>query len=139
MSAWMYTEAMAISPDVSQASVFLVVDHDPRFAAAYAVDLHLAGYRSLAAASSDDALERIVGDRPDAVLIDLHMHPVDGVELLTRIRRDERFRRLPVGIFTADPWVSSDTQCHIRLLGARFTNSVIGSQAFAAFARSVIA
>ena len=47
-------------------------------------------------------------DRPDVVLLDLKLPKVDGLEVLGRLRADERTRLLPVVVLT-----SSDEQCDV--------------------------
>lgn len=48
-----------------------------------------------------DALAAFVRDRPDAVLLDISLPEMDGSEVLTRIRADERLRGLKVIALTA--------------------------------------
>jgi len=47
------------------------------------------------------ALEGFARSRPDLVLLDISLPGMDGVEVLSRIRADERLRDLPVIALTA--------------------------------------
>ena len=47
------------------------------------------------------ALEGLARSRPDLVLLDISLPGMDGVEVLSRIRADERLRDLPVIALTA--------------------------------------
>ena len=47
------------------------------------------------------AIEEFARSRPDLVLLDISLPEMDGVEVLSRIRADERLRHLPVIALTA--------------------------------------
>lgn len=69
-----------------------------------------------AASDGDQALERVVGARYDAVLLDCHMPSCDGVTTATRIRElgragYERFAELPLIAFTADATEEGRAAC----------------------------
>ena len=44
---------------------------------------------------------RDASDQPQVVLLDLNLPVIDGLEVLRRIRAEERFRRLPIVILTS--------------------------------------
>lgn len=48
-----------------------------------------------------DALEGIGRSRPDLVLLDISLPGMDGMEVLERLRRDEKLSGLPVVALTA--------------------------------------
>jgi two-component system response regulator len=93
--------------------VILLVDDDPND-----VELTLRAFRSnplgnkiIVARDGLEALDYLRGtgayagrdpaDQPQVVLLDLNLPAIDGLEVLRRIRADERFRRLPVVILTS--------------------------------------
>ena len=47
------------------------------------------------------ALERIAEDQPDLILLDLMMPEMDGFEFITELRREEKWRSIPVVVVTA--------------------------------------
>lgn len=48
-----------------------------------------------------DALRGFAGNMPDLVLLDISLPEMDGVEVLGHIRKDDRFKHLPVIALTA--------------------------------------
>lgn len=59
------------------------------------------GYGVALARHGAHALELLSQQRPAAVLLDIEMPTMDGFELLSRLRSDERFRSLPVAMITS--------------------------------------
>src|SRR5208283_3036430 len=53
------------------------------------------------ASNGRDALDLIRQDQPELVLLDLQMPGMDGFRVIQELRRDIRFRRLPVIAVTA--------------------------------------
>jgi CheY-like chemotaxis protein len=78
----------------------LVVDDDSRSLDLMAAMLGRLGYRSRCASSGRVALESARGAPPAAVVLDLIMPGMDGLELLERFRQVPRCRRVPVIIWT---------------------------------------
>jgi CheY-like chemotaxis protein len=56
---------------------------------------------AIEATNGKEALERLAVTTPRLVLLDLLMPEMDGFEFLERIRREERWRNLPVAVVTA--------------------------------------
>ncbi|MGH8480915.1 MAG: sigma-54-dependent transcriptional regulator, partial [Nevskiaceae bacterium] len=77
----------------------LLVDDDAKLSRVLALRLESEGYDVVAAASGEEALERLVEARPGFVLADLRMPGMDGIELLARIQ--ERYPGLPVALISA--------------------------------------
>src|SRR5437660_3026528 len=67
------------------------------------LQLHLSalGYRSEIAENGETGLELAQGDPPDAILLDIQMPGIDGVEVCRRLRSNERTRSLPILIVTS--------------------------------------
>jgi len=59
------------------------------------------GYGVALARHGAHALELLSQLSPAAVLLDIEMPTMDGFELLSRLRSDERFRKLPVAMITS--------------------------------------
>lgn len=62
------------------------------------------GYVVSTAANGAEALERLKTEElPSAIVLDLIMPIVGGVEVYERLQQDERLARIPVIISTSDP------------------------------------
>ncbi len=80
--------------------VLVVEDSEPAIVQMTDV-LGAAGYRVEAARDGREALARIARELPDAVILDLMMPGMDGIEVVAELRRSPRTRNLPVVILTA--------------------------------------
>lgn len=79
----------------------LVVDDDPDASGLLVLQLRRLGYRAAAAAGGADALQLLHEQRVDAVLLDLHMPDMGGLETLIQIRARWDLTQLPVLMLTA--------------------------------------
>lgn len=65
----------------------LIVDDDPEWREYVRLSLEDLGYETLEAASGREALELLVRERPDIMLLDLHMPGMDGEEVIKKLPR----------------------------------------------------
>jgi CheY-like chemotaxis protein len=79
----------------------LLIDDDPVIAAVYEALFAGSGYEVLIAEDGEAGLAAVHRSRPDVVLLDLSMPKLNGLQWLEKIRRDGRFAKLPVVVFTA--------------------------------------
>jgi DNA-binding response OmpR family regulator len=85
--------------DHSRGSV-LVVDDEPTIAEVVARYLERAGYRTRIAADGVQAVQDAASDRPDLVVLDLMLPGIDGLEVMRRLREQDR-ERIAVILLTA--------------------------------------
>jgi DNA-binding response OmpR family regulator len=78
----------------------LVVDDDRAILELVATRLTLAGHDVFAARDGHEALQRIAGIRPDAMVLDLNMPSLDGYGVLKQLGK-EGTARLPTLVLTA--------------------------------------
>ena len=57
-------------------------------------------YRCAFAHNGVEALKKVFADRPDAVITDIEMPMMDGIQLLRAIRSDTRTSKMPVVVMT---------------------------------------
>lgn len=62
----------------------------------------LPGVEIRTATSAEDALVQLERDTVSAVITDIHLPAMTGLELVARIREDSRFRSLPILVVSAD-------------------------------------
>lgn len=81
-------------------STFLVVDDEPDILMAVRMTLSFGGHAVVEAATGGEALER-AKDHPDAVVLDLRLPDIDGLEVLRRLKEQPELRDIPVVILSA--------------------------------------
>lgn len=59
------------------------------------------GYRTCTAYDGQQALQAIAREKPDAVILDIKMPVLDGLEVIRRIRAEPSLASLPVVVLTA--------------------------------------
>jgi DNA-binding response OmpR family regulator len=79
----------------------LVADDDPDILALVTFRLERAGYEVVAASDGEQALQLALAQPPDLAVLDVMMPKLDGYEVTTRLRQDERTRRMPIILLTA--------------------------------------
>ena len=79
----------------------LVVDDDPTMVKLINVNLKLNNYSVVEATSGEQALDVLVNEPLDLVVLDIMMPGVDGWEVLRRIRSGKETEELPVILVTA--------------------------------------
>jgi signal transduction histidine kinase/DNA-binding response OmpR family regulator len=76
----------------------LVVEDDPAAAELLTRQLFAAGYRTEVARTGNEALARALELQPAAITLDIILPEVDGWEVMTRLKSDERTSAIPVVI-----------------------------------------
>jgi two-component system nitrogen regulation response regulator NtrX len=67
----------------------LVVDDESDIRSSLRMILEYEGYDFAEASSGEEALQRLESDRPDAVLLDIKMPRMDGLEILARVKQSD--------------------------------------------------
>ncbi|WP_432239694.1 response regulator [Herbaspirillum robiniae] len=81
----------------------LLVDDDADAREVNVLCLQSAGFRIVEAAHGDQALARLAEGIPDAIITDLRMPTMNGLELARRLRSNATYLDIPVGLLTGSP------------------------------------
>lgn len=79
----------------------LIVDDEPDIRDGVSRWLDAAGYATLTAGDGEQGVATATEVRPDAILLDVRMPKLDGMQALAQLRRDERTERIPVVMLSA--------------------------------------
>lgn len=78
----------------------LIVEDQQGFRRIYHDVLANDGYDVLEAQDGEEGWEKIKGQKPNLVLLDLGLPKIDGFEVLKRVRADQETKQIPVIIFS---------------------------------------
>jgi len=107
-----------VSPDGEPTAKILIVDDDEGVTHAFARMLRLEGYTVRTAVNPQLGLAEAQTYRPDAIILDLRMPMLDGLEFLRRLRADDAGRTVPVAIVTGDIFMEKSVSAELKRLGA---------------------
>jgi DNA-binding response OmpR family regulator len=82
-------------------ATILVVDDDPVIQKLLAVNFEMEGYRVVTAGDGEEALAQVALEHPDAVVLDVMMPKIDGIEVVRRMRADAGTAVIPVLLLSA--------------------------------------
>lgn len=90
----------------------LIVDDSPYIVDGLVALLKRKGYKPIAAHGGDEAISILTGNKPDLILLDIMMEPMDGWETLEKIKANPETRDLPVLMFSAKKITPEEAQEH---------------------------
>lgn len=79
----------------------LLIEDDRDVAALFRHVLDMAGYRTEIVFDGKAAMEKLSSVQPDVVLLDLQLPGISGVDVLKKMRTEERLKTIPVVVITA--------------------------------------
>jgi DNA-binding response OmpR family regulator len=85
----------------TMADTVLVVDDDSNIREVLHKFFTLKGYEVVLAANGEQALELAECEMPKAILLDINMPDIDGMETCKRLRADEKTQLIPIILITA--------------------------------------
>jgi CheY-like chemotaxis protein len=97
----------------------LLIEDDQIVANVYRNKLSVEGYQTEAALDGESGLELLHSFQPDAIVLDLMLPKMSGVEVIREIRREAEFSKLPIIVFSntyltnlvQEAWKAGATKC----------------------------
>jgi DNA-binding response OmpR family regulator len=89
-------------PEELQGKKVLVADDDPPILRIVQMVLSRVGLEVITAADGEEAFQKAVREKPDAILLDIRMPKMDGLELCSKLKATEATAEIPVGFLTAE-------------------------------------
>ena len=99
----------------------LIVDDDPAVIATLRRMLQHEGHEVVEADGGVTALARAREAVLDAIILDLRMPGMGGLEFLQQLRADARLASIPVGVLTGDYFLQEPVVAELEALGATIT------------------
>ncbi len=79
----------------------LIVDDEADLVELLKTELEAGGYDVLVALEGEQGIQKALLEKPDLLILDIMMPKMNGYEVLSRLRNNERTKRLPVIILSA--------------------------------------
>ena len=83
------------------AKKILLVDDEPNIVLLLETRLKANGFDVVSAADGLAALEAVKKEKPDLIILDLMLPKMDGYKVCGLLKKDTRFSKIPILIFTA--------------------------------------
>jgi len=110
VSAAVVPQTMNHNWSVQETKPKLLVVDDNEDMRIFISNIFIDQFKVLVAEDGIEALEKIKADLPDVIITDLMMPNMDGLELLRRLRSDEKTASLPIVMLTAKTTIESQLQ-----------------------------
>jgi DNA-binding response OmpR family regulator len=130
--------AAAHSTDAVLSRSILVVDDDRSVADTFARMLKREGFDVHTALDASSGLELADVMRPQAIISDMRMPVVNGIQFLREVRARPHLAQIPVAIVTGDYFLSEAVQQELQTLGASLRFKPLGLADLVALAQSLI-
>ena len=96
----------------------LLIDDDPAVSLTLSRMLEFRGHEVTRIESAEAGLSLALGAPPDAIILDMKMPQMGGLEFLRRLRDAPGLDRLPVGVITGDYFLGETVLQELAQLGA---------------------
>ena len=82
-------------------STVLVVDDDPVIVKLLQLNFEMEGYDVITAGDGQEGLDRARADRPDAIILDVMMPKLNGLQVAEALKADDLTRAIPIVLLSA--------------------------------------
>jgi DNA-binding NtrC family response regulator len=96
----------------------LVIDDDDGVTQTFARMLRIEGFDVHTASTAETGLRQVHHVKPHAIILDLRMPRVDGLNFLRRLRQQNSYGNTPVAVITGDYFIDDGAVDEIHRLGA---------------------
>jgi two-component system alkaline phosphatase synthesis response regulator PhoP len=79
----------------------LIVDDEDELVKAIQIRLQHAGYETIVAYDGMEGLDKARKENPDLILLDLMLPKMDGYKVCCLLKRDKKYRNIPIIMLTA--------------------------------------
>lgn len=93
------------------AKKILVVDDEPDILKVVSYRIKSHGYDVITAANGEKALEKIIEEKPDLILLDLRLPGISGREVCEKIKNNEEYKHIPIVFLTAGESDGFEKEC----------------------------
>ena len=123
----------------STTRTILIVDDDRAVTDTFARMLKLEGFEVATAISPEAGLQLAESVRPSAIILDMRMPIVNGLQFLRRLRAQPHLIDVPVAIVTGDYFLSDPITQELKSLGASIRFKPLWLEDLIALAKSLVA
>ena len=131
------TSTIAVQTPTATRTI-LIVDDDPSVTETFERMLRLEGYHVVTALSADAGLNLAERSQPHAIILDLRMPLVDGLQFLRLLRTKDGLQKIPVAIVTGDYFLDDAVSRELRGLGAEVRFKPLWLEDLLALARNLL-
>lgn len=125
------------APD-SSPSTILIVDDDSAVAETFSRMLKLEGYQVATALDPEEGLHLAERLLPSAIILDMRMPIVNGLQFLRQLRASPNLAAVPVAIVTGDYFMGESVMNELRALGASVRFKPLWLEDLVALARGLV-
>jgi two-component system OmpR family response regulator len=91
-------------------TTILIVDDNPDIRELFTTFLNIAGFSTMAVGGGAECIELLKTTRPDLILLDIMMEPMDGWQTLKLIKSQPESRDIPVFMVTGKAITETEQQ-----------------------------